>query len=270
MREAGSTNWRYLAPLHEFAGAGVLFIGTMARAIARTILTLMVAMAANSQTFEVASVKLNKSGRNPGSTSRSGGQLVFENTSLRECIAIAYGISADRDYAISGPAWISSERYDIVAKVPAETPRPQVLRMLQALLAERFQLRLHRESKELRVYLLTVGRGGAKLKAVPGPEDSFTFRPGHISVQAQSMDELANKLSRPMFGLGAPVMNSTGLEGVFDFTLDWTPDNVQPDATPGPSIFTALQEQLGLKLETSRSKVEVLAIDHVERIPTEN
>jgi len=239
----------------------------MAKAIAYTSLLATLLSAAFAQTFEVASVKLNKSGRNPGSTSRSGGQLVFENTSLRECIAIAYGISPDRDYALTGPSWIDTERYDIVAKVPAETPRPQVLRMLQSLLAERFQLRLHRENKDLRVYLLTVARTGAKLKAVPGPEDSFTFRPGHISVKAQPMDELADKLSRPLVGIGAPVMNSTGLAGVFDFTLDWAPDNLQSD---GPSIFSALQEQLGLKLEAAKSRIEVLAIDRAERIPTEN
>ena len=97
----------------------------MAKAIAYTSLLATLLSAAFAQTFEVASVKLNKSGRNPGSTSRSGGQLVFENTSLRECIAIAYGISPDRDYALTGPSWIDTERYDIVAKVPAETPRPQ-------------------------------------------------------------------------------------------------------------------------------------------------
>jgi uncharacterized protein (TIGR03435 family) len=193
--------------------------------------------------------------------------MVIENESLRECIALAYGISPDRDYALTGPPWIGTERYDIVAKVPPETPRPQVLRMLGALLAERFQLRLHRENKNLRVYLLTVARNGAKLKAVPGPEDSFTFGPGHISVKAESMDELANKLSRPIFGLGTPVMNSTGLAGLFDFTLDWASDNVSSD---GPSIFSALQEQLGLKLVASRSTVEVLVIDRVERIPAEN
>ena len=81
------------------------------------------------------------------------------------------------------------------------------------------------------------------------------------------MDELANRLSQPIFGLGAPVINSTGLTGVFDFTLDWAPDNLQSD---GPSIFSALQEQLGLKLEAAKSRIEVLAIDRAERIPTEN
>jgi len=238
--------------------------------IARASLFIFAFTTAAAQTFEVASVKLNTSGRTPGSTSRSGGQLVFENESLRECIAIAYGIASDREYALVGPAWMSTERYDIVAKVPAETPRPQVLLMLQALLADRFQLRLRRENKELRVYVLTVARTGPKLKAVSGPEDSFTFGPGHISVKAESMDGLADRLSRPMFGLGAPVVNSTGLAGVFDFTLDWTPDNMQADAAALPSILAAIQDQLGLKLEASKRRVEVLVVDRVERVPTAN
>jgi uncharacterized protein (TIGR03435 family) len=235
-----------------------------------TLLAFLGLMTLGAQTFEVASVKPNKSGRNPGSTGRSGSQLVFENTSLRECIAIAYGIAPDREYALSGPTWINTERYDIVAKVPADTPRAQVLRMLQALLADRFQLRLHREKRDLRVYLLTVVRTGAKLKAVPARDGSFTFGPGRISGTAQSMAELADKLSRPYFGLGAPVMDSTGLAGVFDFKLEWTPDTVQADAATGPSIFAALQEQLGLKLESSKSAVEVLVIDRAERVPAEN
>ena len=242
----------------------------MTGALARTALLALLAAPAAAQTFEAASVKLNQSGRNPGSTSRSGGQLVFENTSLRECIAIAYGISPDRDYAITGPAWIGTERYDIVAKVSAETPRPEMLRMLQALLADRFHLRLHHVEKEMRVYLLAVDRTGAKLKAVADRGENFTWRPGHIVVQSESMAGLADRLSRPMFGLGAPVIDSTGLEGVFDFTLDWTPESVQPDAAPGPSLFQALPEQLGLKLEAARQKVSVLAIDRVDRIPTAN
>jgi uncharacterized protein (TIGR03435 family) len=235
-----------------------------------SILILCVYAAAAAQTFEVASVKINHSGRNPGSTSRSGGQLVFENTSLRECIAIAYGISADRDYALSGPSWIGTERYDIVAKVPAEMPRDRVLLMLQSLLAERFQLRLHRESRDLRVYLLTVARGGAKLKESSRHDGSFSFGPGHIVGTGQSMVDLSDKLSRPFFGLGAPVIDATGLTGLFDFTLNWTPDNLSAETAPGPSIFAALQEQLGLKLEASKSTLEVLVIDHVERIPREN
>jgi uncharacterized protein (TIGR03435 family) len=84
------------------------------------------------------------------------------------------------------------------------------------------------------------------------------------------MQELADKLSRPYFGLGAPVIDSTGFDGFFDFTLDWTPDDVSSDAPGGPSILSAIQEQLGLKLEASKSRIEVLVIDRVERVPTEN
>jgi uncharacterized protein (TIGR03435 family) len=230
----------------------------------------LTAVLASAQTFEAASVKVNRSGRNPGSTGRSGGQLVFENTSLREAIAIAYGTGVDRDYAVSGPAWMGSERYDIVAKVPAETPRPQVMLMLQALLAERFHLRVHRESKEMRVYRLTVARSGAKLKSVPAGEGGFTFRTGHVSCRAESMDDFAGKLSRPVFGLDVPVIDASGLAGAYDFTLDWTPDGVQPEPAPGPSLLAALEEQLGLKLVPSRGRIEVLLIDRVERIPTEN
>ncbi len=233
-------------------------------------LALLVSVTLAAQTFEVASVKPNKSGGNGGSTGRSGGQVVFENESLRDCIATAYGIAPDREYALAGPGWIGAERYDIVAKVPAETPREQVLRMLQALLADRFQLRIHRENRDLRVYLLTTARTGPKLKAVPVRDGGFTFGPGHISARATSMAEFADKLSRPYFGLGAPVINSTGLDGVYDFTLDWTPDNAPSDASAGPSIFAALQEQLGLELEASKNRVEVLVIDHVERVPAEN
>ena len=192
----------------------------------------LTAVLASAQTFEAASVKVNRSGRNPGSTGRSGGQLIFENTSLRESIAIAYGTGADRDYAISGPAWIGSERYDIVAKVPAETPRAQVMVMLQALLAERFHLRVHRESKEMRVYRLTVARSGAKLKSVAAGEGGFTFRTGHISCRAESMDDFAGMLSRPVFGLEVPVIDATGLAGAYDFTLDCTPDSMQSGHPP--------------------------------------
>jgi uncharacterized protein (TIGR03435 family) len=242
----------------------------MAAMVRAYILGLAVLAATTAQTFEAASVKRNTSGRNPGSTGRSGGQLVFENTSLRECIAIAYGISPDRDYALSGPAWIATERYDIVAKVPAETPREQVLRMLQQLLADRFELRVHRETREMRVYRLTVARRSPNLKAVATRESNFTFGPGHIAATAVSMAELADKLSRPYFAVGAPVLNATDLDGFFDFRLDWTPDSVQPDAAPGPGLFTAIQEQLGLKLEPSKGSVEVLIVDHANREPTGN
>ena len=150
-----------------------------------------------------------------------------------------------------------------MAKVAADVPRAQVLRMLQALLAERFQLRLHRETRELRVYRMTIARGGHKLKPPSIQDGSFTFNPGRFIATGQSMTDLADKLTRPFSGLDTPVIDATGLEGAFDFTLTWAPDGM-------PSIFDALQEQLGLKLEAGKSNVEVLVIDHAERVPVEN
>jgi uncharacterized protein (TIGR03435 family) len=223
-----------------------------------------------AQEFDVASVKVNKSGLNQSSISRPGGQIIFENVPLRECIGFASGIGADQDYALSGPAWLASERYDIAAKVPPNTPREQVLLMLRTLLGERFKLKIHRESKELRVYALVAARGGTKLKRASGAEGNFTFRSGHIVGNALSMSEFANRLSGPVFKLGTPVVNSTGLTGTFDFMLDWTPDDIPVDGTAGPSLFTAIQEQLGLKLEPSKSRVEVLVVDYAERFPIEN
>jgi uncharacterized protein (TIGR03435 family) len=223
-----------------------------------------------AQQFDAASVKANKSGRNESSIGRAGGQVVFENVPLRECIGFAYGI-VDQDYAISGPAWLNSERYDIVAKAPADTPRERVLLMLQALLAERFKLELHRESKELRVYALVVAKGGPRLQPASGVEGSFNFRSGHILGRALSMSELANRLAGPVFKLGIPVVDSTGLTGTFDFTLDWAPDDAPVENTAvRPSLFTAIQEQLGLKLEPSKSAVSVWVVDHAERTPVKN
>jgi uncharacterized protein (TIGR03435 family) len=223
-----------------------------------------------AQEFDVASVKANKSGLNQSSISRPGGQIIFENVPLRECIGFAYGIGADQDYALSGPAWLNSEKYDIVAKVPPNIPREQVLLMLRTLLGERFRLELHHESKELRGYALVAARGGPKLKRSSGAEGNFTFRSGHIVGNALSMSEFANRLSGPVFKLGTPVVNSTGLTGTFDFALDWEPDDTPGDHTAGPSLFMAIQEQLGLKLEPSKSRVEVLVVDHAERVPIEN
>lgn len=109
-----------------------------------------------AQDFEVASIKVNKSGRYQSSIGRVGGRIIFENVPLRECIAYAYGIGVDQDYAITGPEWFKAARYDIVATVPVDIPKDQVLLMIRALLGERFKLRIHHERKELRVCALIV------------------------------------------------------------------------------------------------------------------
>jgi uncharacterized protein (TIGR03435 family) len=218
-----------------------------------------------AQEFEVASVKVNKSGLMASSLERSGGQLTLRNVTLRESIEFAYGI-LDKHYALSGPAWLDSDRYDMVAKTPASTPREQVLIMLRGLLAQRFQLKMHREPREFRIYDMVVARGGPKVTAATGERSNFTFGAGHVAASEMSMAEFADRLGGPVFQLGIPVMNSTGLPGTFNFTLDWSAD----DASSKPSLFTAVEEQLGLKLTPTKRMIDIWLVDHAERVPVEN
>lgn len=192
-------------------------------------------------------------------------ELYLENTSLRKCIALAYNVSEDRDNAISAPDWLNFERYDIAAKFPAGTPLDQVRAMLQNLLADRFKLRLHRESKEVAMYALVTAKNGPKLaESAAGTQGSIGMSQGHLSGKGVPVAALADRLSGPVFQLGRPVVDRTGISGLYDFTLDWGSD----DSTP--SLFTALQEQLGLRLEAQKGSVEVLVVDSMERKPTPN
>jgi uncharacterized protein (TIGR03435 family) len=228
--------------------------------------------------FEVASVKPNKSGNGSSRFNSGHGRLTATNVSLKSCIYFAYGI---KDYQISGPEWLSSERYDITAKAASGVPDKQLMPMLQTLLQDRFKLRLHRQTKELPAYALVVGKGGPKLHEVEtGPEQDNAGR-GRLSARKISMPRLAEILSRHM---DRPVLDMTGIKGVFDLTLDYAPDDahstmaprgggaggIATDSPSGPSIFVALQEQLGLKLEARKGPVEILVIDYAEKVPTEN
>jgi uncharacterized protein (TIGR03435 family) len=163
-----------------------------------------------------------------------------------------------------GPDWLSSQKFDIVAKAAAAGDDDQLMPMLQTLLAERFKLAIHRETKERAVYALVTGKNGPSLHEVEaGPEHSSGGR-GSLSGQKMSMSQLADALSQRV---DLPVLNTTGIEGVFDIELKWAPDE---DNVNGPSIFTAVQEQLGLKLEQRKGPMEIIVVDHAERVPTEN
>ena len=156
--------------------------------------------------------------------------------------------------------------------------------MLQALLTDRFKLALHRETKELPVYALTLVNEGVKIHEVKADGKSRTGGGrGHLIGQKISIPELADLLT--LFGqreLGRPVIDKTGLTGVFDVALSWTSENPRPaggndpdarattENAPSPDIFRALQQQLGLRLESQKGPVEILVIDHAERAPTEN
>jgi uncharacterized protein (TIGR03435 family) len=222
-----------------------------------------------AQEFDVASVKVNKSGLFASSLERSGGQLTLRNSSLRECIELAYGI-LDKHYALSGPIWLDTDRYDIIAKASAATPKEQLLLMLRKLLAERFDLRVHRERRQLRVYTLVVARRGPKMKEASGIRGNFTFGPGHVAASEFSMAELADRLGGPVFQLGIPVIDSTGLPGTFDFTLDWSTGDAAVEAIAKPSLFTAIEEQLGLKLKPAKSMIDIWVVDHAERVAVDN
>jgi uncharacterized protein (TIGR03435 family) len=298
--------------------------------------------AENSPTFEVASVKpaapivgnMIRVGMRGGPGSPDPGQITYTNVTVKNVLTNAYGV---KSFQISGPGWLDSERYDIVAKLPRGATKAEFMVMLQNLLAERFKLTLHREKKDLPMYALVVGKNGPKLKESveePAPKegdapkgggpadgpvvmgkmamgkDGFPVLPpgsggrgstaimlmngsARMTASGQSMAGLAEMLSNQ---LDLPAVDMTGLTGKYDFTLYFAPealvgmrlgapptpgpppgeggggvpDASTPDAQSNPSLFTAIQEQLGLRLEQRKGPVDLLVIDHLEKAPVEN
>jgi uncharacterized protein (TIGR03435 family) len=224
--------------------------------------------------FEVASVK--PSNPTPGPNDRrafsSNGRFEAAGLSLFALVSYAYGVE---NYQISGsgPGWIYSDRYDIVAKEDGNVSNDQVLLMVQSLLEDRFKLTLHPETKELQVFALIVGKNGPKLKkSADDARYSIRVSGNQWTVTHLDMPGLATRLSREV---GRTVVDMTQLTGPFDFTLEWAREH-QPDAdgavgadSGAPSLFTAVQEQLGLKLEPRKQATTILVIDRVER-PSEN
>ncbi|HKD07817.1 MAG TPA: M56 and DUF3738 domain-containing protein [Bryobacteraceae bacterium] len=231
------------------------------------------AQEASGPEFEVASVKPNKTGQRGGRLNTEPGHLTITNMTLRTCIRAAFGL---QNYQLTGgTASIEDEPYDIVAKAESAVGDEQLMLMLRRLLAERFKLKYHKESKEMKGLALLVGKNGPRLHPVE-PAGKGWSRNGVGSIEGQevSIPRLAEILAGR---LGYPVVDLTAIKGVFDIKLNWTPD---PDAVrnpaeekespavsdpSGPSMFSALQEQLGLRLEARKVPVEIVAIDHVER-----
>jgi len=214
--------------------------------------------------FEVASIKPHRPEPGPfrSSTSFETGGIHFTNVNLKGCIRAAYGVQPNR--ILGGPDWLTSERYDIVAKAASFVPKARLMLMLQTLLEDRFQLKLHRETKELPIYALVVAKNGAKIHA--GKPDGETEIGGGahlIDSRGMTMKALAGALSSFSPQVDLPVFDMTGLAGVFDVTFDLEMDDKSSgDADAGQSIFTALQEQLGLKLEPRKGPLEILVIEH--------
>jgi uncharacterized protein (TIGR03435 family) len=283
-------------------------------------------LAADSPQFEVASVKpstpssdgririMNRGG--PGTS--DPGQVTYTSITLKNLLTIAYGV---KNYQVSGPGWLDTERYDITAKMAPETTKEQFALMLQNLIAERFKLTLHRETKDLPLYELAVAKGGPKLKpwiadpnapappepgGPPGPPPTgkdgkpivppgatmIMFSNGRMQMMTkkQSLPRLADMLANQ---LGRPVIDKTGLMGDYDYTLEFSPEGLSsgpfgaplpPPPPPGagapagpaggdqeaPSLLTAVQEQLGLRLDSKKGPLDLLVIDRADKTPVEN
>jgi uncharacterized protein (TIGR03435 family) len=192
-------------------------------------------------------------------------------------IRSAYGVLMEGQ-VVGLPEWAKAEPIAVESKMDPDTARAlerlplmerwkQSQLMLQAMLADRFALKAHRETRDLPIYELTVAKGGSKMKQTTPDSGggNANYSSGKVTAHEISIESLAANLS---FAVGRVVVNKTGLEGGYDFTLDYAPDGADASDTR-PSIFTALEEQLGLKLEPARGPVDVIVVDHIER-PTAN
>lgn len=253
------------------------------------LLPLLIGAAiAQAPNFEVASIRPNKSGdHNSTWCIAPGGRFTGENVSVKGVIMTAYRLKESQ--LIGATGWIDSETYDIVTKAEGNPSLDELMDMLQGLLADRFKLKYHRLEKEMPVFALVTAKGGAKiteskpgscLKPGTGPRPdvpdektkycgTYYFGRGKADGTGITMTQLATVLSDQQ---DRPVIDRTGLGGIFDVHLEWFPEadgvDTNGDAT-GPSIFTALEEQLGLRLQSSKELVNMLVIDHIER-PSEN
>ena len=209
--------------------------------------------------FEVASVKPSEPGaRGPTFYYPQRDRFQVNDITVKGLIAYAYDV---REFQIEGASgWLASDRYDVVAKMDGEPPERQVRAMVQSLLAGRMNLKNHKETRDMSVLILTVAKGGAKLQktATPGGP-TMRGGEGRLTGQNLTMDMLASLLANRV---ERPVLNQTGMPGHFDIHLEWS--EPEGDGT-GPSIFTAVQEQLGLRLETGRAPTDMVVIDHVDR-----
>jgi bla regulator protein blaR1 len=233
--------------------------------------------------FEVATIKPSPPDRPGKLFTVRGRQVLTVNTSVADLMMFAYGVHTKQ--VTGGPAWAESDRFDITGQPEGQglPNQDQMRSMIQKLLADRFKLAFHRETRELPVYAITVGSSGPRLTkndTNPNGLPSLLLRGlGVLPALNATMGDFAGVMQSAI--LDRPVLDRTGLQGRYDFTLTWTPDETQfiglgvrvpppsgaADAPPG--LFTAMQEQIGLKMESTRAPVEVLAIDRLEK-PSEN
>ncbi|HWD98464.1 MAG TPA: TIGR03435 family protein [Bryobacteraceae bacterium] len=250
----------------RFLNAGVFL--PLAIVILESLSGAVPAVAADLE-FEVASIKPSPppdAPRTPMKIDR--GRVVYNAFSPRMLIQIALRAPAWK--ITGGPSWLDSDRYDVAAILPSGATSDQIPAMVQRLLADRFHLRSRAETRQLDVYALRIAKNGPKLKP-PDMGEQWSegamkggIFAGSLELHQLNMDGLAEVLSSKT---GRPVINRTQLNGLFDVRLKWAPDNASPGAagSDGPSLYTALTEQLGLKLEPVKAPVEVMVITDIRK-----
>ncbi len=255
----------------------------------RTLLSALIAISSMApQEFEVASIRSNNSGSGSSSSHSRNGRYESTNESLLQLVRLAFQA---REYQIIGPDWMKSDRYDIRAKAPDGVPDTQIPQLLQSLLTDRFKMKFHREVRQMPIFALLVAKEGSKLvranesdPAVPNRVSAPESRtaPGASAASGGggssagtapalrlstmhsvgTLSSFAGSLSRSM---DRPVMDMTGLAGDYDIRLAYKPESA-PAEDSGPSIFTAITEQLGLRLEARKGPVDVIVIDSIEKV----
>jgi uncharacterized protein (TIGR03435 family) len=241
-------------------------------------------MGANaSPGVEVSTIKPTKPDEQRFMLVFNGGHFKTTNVSLSKLLAFSYGVQAKQ--LIGLPPWAETDKYDIDAKPDTEgTPNKQQLQaMVQKLIADRFSLKFHQDKRELPVYVLSVAKTGAKLTKSEnqgGGLPGFGLRGmGALMVHNSTMSEFVGMMQETV--MDRPVIDQTELKGKYDFTLNWTPDDSQfggmpakmpppvDNTNPPPNLYTAIQEQIGLKLDATKAPADVMVVDHVEK-PSEN
>lgn len=221
--------------------------------------------------FEVATIKPSSADESNAGFRLDGRHIAIEGQTVNHLLLFAYGVHPKQ--IVDGPSWFATDRYDIdgVPDVEGEPSLKQWQGIVKKLLAERFQLSFHQEKRELAVYAITVAKGGPKLTRSKGDpnrlgEENDDSHRGQTTMKVTNMSMAAFTLIMQAF-VDRPVVDQSGLAGRWDFQLTWTRDEsrVPADANAAPGLFTAIQEQLGLKLDATRAPADVFAIDHAER-----
>ena len=238
------------------------------------VAALAACLHAQTPEFDAASIKPSKAAGERKSMNSDAGRITYTNVTLRDCLMSAYDA---KDYQISGPDWMRTDRYDIVATAGSATSDDAMKLMLQKLLIARFQMTVHREKRELPVYAMVIGKNGTKLKETETPgKSNMRINGGGVVFSSVTIPELIDYMSRLRTAeMDRPVVDNTGLKGRYDFSVNLFGSQEEMMAAVsksdfGSSIFTLLQEQLGLKLESQKLPLDMVIVDKAERVPTDN